>query len=305
MEENSKKPKIVVATHDAKFHADECMAIAILNLVYGEQNIEIYRTRKIEIIELADFKIDVGNKYDPDNNYFDHHQENAPMRNNGIKYAAAGMLWSYYGRKVLKDYEIEDCHIETAFARIENGIIIPIDLHDNGHSECHKHVFGFSTFISNINPNWDEDDHPDNWFDIAVRTCQLALIKRIKSIRSQLKAINIVKEASENSNNKILILEQSVPWSRTLFESEYHEYFDFVISPDINAGDWKVMCIPEQPFGFEVKKRLPESWSGKNGKQFIKITGVKDAIFCHQERFIASAASKKGAIKLAELAIQG
>ena len=48
---------------------------------------------------------------------------------------------------------------------------------------------------------------------------------------------------------------------------------------------------------------LPESWAGKDGEELQKITGVPDAIFCHNKRFMASAGSREGAIALAQKAI--
>jgi len=49
---------------------------------------------------------------------------------------------------------------------------------------------------------------------------------------------------------------------------------------------------------------FPESWAGKNGKELAEITGVEDAIFCHNARFICSAKSKEGAMKLAQMALE-
>jgi uncharacterized UPF0160 family protein len=40
------------------------------------------------------------------------------------------------------------------------------------------------------------------------------------------------------------------------------------------------------------------------GKDLQKVTGISDATFCHRSLFYAVAKSKKGAIKLVELAIK-
>jgi uncharacterized UPF0160 family protein len=48
---------------------------------------------------------------------------------------------------------------------------------------------------------------------------------------------------------------------------------------------------------------FPESWGGKKGEELAKETGICDAIFCHNLRFIAVAKSKQGAIKLAKKAV--
>ena len=48
---------------------------------------------------------------------------------------------------------------------------------------------------------------------------------------------------------------------------------------------------------------FPKSWSGKRGEELAEITGVKDAVFCHNDIFFAVAKSKEGAIELAKKAI--
>ena len=55
---------------------------------------------------------------------------------------------------------------------------------------------------------------------------------------------------------------------------------------------------------FERKMYFPESWAGKRGEELAKITGVPDAVFCHDNRFLAVTKSKEGAVKLAQLAIE-
>jgi uncharacterized UPF0160 family protein len=75
----------------------------------------------------------------------------------------------------------------------------------------------------------------------------------------------------------------------------------FVVSPTkkiINEAFWAVKK------GFKFKSKwIPESWGGKKGEELAKETGICDAIFCHNLRFIAVAKSKQGAIKLAKKAV--
>jgi uncharacterized UPF0160 family protein len=48
---------------------------------------------------------------------------------------------------------------------------------------------------------------------------------------------------------------------------------------------------------------FPDSWAGKRDAELVKATGVADAIFCHNNRFMMVAGSKEGALALAELAL--
>ena len=55
---------------------------------------------------------------------------------------------------------------------------------------------------------------------------------------------------------------------------------------------------------FLRRKYFPESWAGKRDSELAGITGVLDAVFCHNHRFIAVAGSKEGAFALAKLAAE-
>lgn len=81
-----------VATHDGRFHADEVMATAILKEIF---DIELTRTRNPELLEQQDLIFDVGN------GEFDHHQLEKEYRDNGIPYAAAGLIWRKFGKDAI------------------------------------------------------------------------------------------------------------------------------------------------------------------------------------------------------------
>ena len=58
---------------------------------------EVVRTRDEKIIETGDFVVD-GRRYDAKRNRFDHHQTGgAGFRENGIPYAAFGLVWKEFG----------------------------------------------------------------------------------------------------------------------------------------------------------------------------------------------------------------
>ncbi len=70
-----------IITHSGNFHPDEVLGISALRILFakeGEKNIEIVRTRDLKMIEgksAEDIVLDVGFKYLPEENRFDHHQE--------------------------------------------------------------------------------------------------------------------------------------------------------------------------------------------------------------------------------------
>jgi uncharacterized UPF0160 family protein len=65
-----------------------------------------------------------------------------------------------------------------------------------------------------------------------------------------------------------------------------------------------IACIKKNPRSPENRKLLPASWAGKKKLALAEVTGVKDAEFCHNKRFIAKAWSREGAVAMARLAVR-
>ena len=80
-----------VVTHSGSFDPDDVLAVASLQLYLGVENVEIIRSRCMEVIEAADWVVDVGGFYDLSTNRFDHHQNGVPQRDNGVPYSALGL----------------------------------------------------------------------------------------------------------------------------------------------------------------------------------------------------------------------
>ena len=61
-----------IATHSGTFHADDVFGVGILMGVFPSHT--LVRTRKQELIDAADFAVDVGGTWDATKGRFDHHQ---------------------------------------------------------------------------------------------------------------------------------------------------------------------------------------------------------------------------------------
>ena len=75
----------------------------------------------------------------------------------------------------------------------------------------------------------------------------------------------------------------------------------FVIFPT-HRKTWAIRSIPQKGKKFEYCKLLPSEWGGRQ-KDFAKISGVPDALYCHNGCFLAEADSLEGAEKLAIIAL--
>ena len=122
---NGTGKKITIVTHNGNFHADDIFAVATLTLVFGEENVSVIRTRDPNIIQGADYVVDVGGIYDESKNRFDHHQKGrAGERDNTIPYASFGLVWKKYGEELSGSLEVAE--------KIDQILVQWIDAQDNG-----------------------------------------------------------------------------------------------------------------------------------------------------------------------------
>ena len=78
-------------THGSKFHADDVFSTAFMSLII--ENPVVCRVNNIDFSVGDDVII-----YDIGFGEFDHHQKSRNgQRDNGIKYASAGLIWKKYG----------------------------------------------------------------------------------------------------------------------------------------------------------------------------------------------------------------
>ena len=293
----SKQPTFVV--HDGRFHADDIFAVAVVRL-YLKKKGRIIRTRDMEIIKKADYVMDVGGVYDPATHRFDHHQHGgAGARPDGTPYAAFGLVWKEYGAAIAGSPEIA--------ARIDTRLVAPIDSEDNGVSVA-KPVgalmpYTIQSFLYLSRPTWREDAKGyDTAFVKMVEIAEDILVREISVTRDYLLAEeNVVRDYNQATDKRIVILEDRYPYQEFLVQFPEPLY---VIIPNANKTQWKVEAVPATLVGFQNRKSLPKAWAGLLNDELVKMTGVEDALFCHNALFLAAAKTKEGALALATLALK-
>ena len=285
---------ITIATHNGKFHADDVFSIAALKHIFPAFN--LVRTRDLEVIGQADIVIDVGGKYDPDTGRFDHHQRGgAGQRENGIPFSSFGLIWQKYGLELCQgNQEIADA--------VDAGLVSTIDAVDCGHVEGVAQGISLSQTISMFNPTWQEDSHFDTCFNEAVDFASRVLTRFIASANGGISAKGIVAKAIEDADDpRVIVLEQFTPWKRTV-----HALSDealYMVYPS-QAGQWRIQTVPVELGSFEDRKSLPKEWAGLSDRELKEVTGIDDAMFCHNGLFIAGAESFEGTMKMAAIALK-
>lgn len=284
-------------THNGKFHADEVFASAVLQHIYPE--LSVVRSRDSVVIDSADIVYDVGGTYDHDKRRYDHHQNGARKREDGLTFSAFGLIWLHYG----KEYCDGD---EEVWNLIDKRLVRGIDAGDNSESRVVQDPrapeFDISQVIELLNPiPGKPEEEADAQFSLAVGYAATLLARLAERARAELDAANEIQAVREESSTPhYAVLNHYVAMSECVAELDGLKY---VVFPDEANGMWQVYAVPEPGKPFTQKQSFPESWAGLRENELASVTGVPDAIFCHSKRFLAVATSREGAIRLLELAL--
>ena len=289
-----------IITHAGIFHADEVLATVILKKVLGD-DITVCRTFKVPEEGLSDDII----IYDIGLGKYDHHQKGGNgSRENGVPYAAVGLIWKAYGHKVVSN----TCNPNLVWTLVDRDLIQGVDAMDNGKmpkADYPAQVMSFSQTISVFNPNWDSKISADEAFVKAVEFAEIVFDNVLASAVSKVKAQSIVNNAIVHAEGHIMILDQFVPWQEFIFSSESKKADDiqFVVFPS-NRGGYNWQCVPDSLGSFGQRKSVPTEWKGLHDLELQKVTGVATASFCHPSGFIGGAETFEDALALARIAIE-
>lgn len=284
-------------THDGTFHADEVFSGAILLL--ANPSILIIRTRDEVLLAQCDIRFDVGGKHSPQSGDFDHHMiGGAGKRANGVPYSSCGLIWKKYGSTIAgSDYVHE---------HVDRSIIQTVDAIDCGYSFgeeklAHQH-FTISDAVDAFNPAWiDEDQDVDAAYSRALAFAQTIIKNAIRQGTAFEESRAYVQNTIASSTDPhVIIFDRYCPWQEVVINETDALY---VIFP-ATGSDWRIRAVPDRMGSFAVRRPLPKHWGGLRREELVAVTGVEDAIFCHQALFIAGATSREGAIRLCEIALR-
>jgi uncharacterized UPF0160 family protein len=264
-------------THGGKFHADDVFAAALLKIINPQLKVK----RVFEVPEGFN-----GLAFDIGRGKFDHHQENSDVREDGVPYAAFGLLWRELGESVMqKGCSPEDVAKETK--RFDEHFIQPLDEDDN--TGCGNQIAGV---ISSFNPLWDSERSADECFAEAEKFAETILRKKFESIFSAQRAKSLVESALAGVKDNIVILPRFAPWKSVLIPSSA----EFVVYPS-QRGGYNAQVVP---MGFntdEAKCNFPQEWAGMDGEGLEKMSGIRTLHFCHKARFLVAAENQEDAVE--------
>lgn len=290
--EQIKKPNAKAFTHSGKFHADDVFSSALL--LYLNPQITITRGNRVPE-EYDGIVFDIGR------GRYDHHQRDSRVRENGVPYAAFGLLWEELGGEILG---------ETLAQRFDEEFVQPLDNNDNTGEKNE-----LATLIGNFNPVWDETEAADGvteeerdrglsvGFLRAVQVAGMVLENKFARYRADARADEkidqvLVMQETQGGDARILVLPEFVPCQKRLKETDTA----FVIFPSNRGG----YCIQPQkkPGSMNYKCSFPKQWLGLENGELQEATGLASAGFCHKGGFLMTVGDEADAIRACEISLE-
>ena len=286
LSEQIKQNNATAFTHSGKFHADDVFSSALL--LYLNPEIRIIRGNKVP----EDFD---GIVFDIGRGRYDHHQKDSRIRENGIPYAAFGLLWEELGAEILG---------EELAQKFDESFVQPLDDNDNTGEKNE-----LATLIGNFNPTWDAQGGNDEAFFQAVSVAGMILENKFERYLGNERADKRVEEILEEHQKailsgekskeeaRILILPEFVPCQKRLSETD----IAFVIFPSNRGG----YCIQPQKkeYSLNYKCSFPVEWLGLENEELVAATGLSSAGFCHKGGFLMTTGTLEDAVKACEISL--
>lgn len=284
-----KKAKYI--THSGTMHTDEVFATAFLDLY--KKDIKLIRLPQVPNNIKEDVLV-----YDIGRGKFDHHQEDAKIRDNGIKYSSFGLLFKEFGRDYLKQIGIDE--IEEVFTSLDKELIEGIDAVDNGIFPEINAPFKVRTLddiIKTCNPSYGTKETESEQFIKAVELAKIIFQETLYNIIGKVKARKIVLEKLKNTTKDYLELEEYVPYEETILKNEEGNHILFALYPS-NRGGWGIKTIKKSLEDKTDRLQFPKEWAGLEKEELEQVSGIKGMEFCHTGRFLVTCKTKEAAYQV-------
>lgn len=279
-------------THSGTMHTDEVFATAFLDLY--KKDVTIVRLPNIDKEKIKDdvLVFDIGR------GKYDHHQEDAITRENGIKYSSFGLLFKEFGKDYLKKEKVEN--IDEVFTTIDKDLVEGIDAVDNGifpEINANFKIKTLDDIIKSCNPSFGSNQDENEQFIKAVELAKVIFQEIVYNIVGKVKARKIILEKLKQTKKDYLELEEYIPYEETILKNEEGNHILFALYPS-NRGGWGIKTIKKSLDDKTDRLQFPESWAGLENEELEEKTGIKDVIFCHSGRFLITCKTKEAAYQV-------
>lgn len=297
-----------LVTHSGGFHADELLSSVILTRLFPQA--DLVRSRDAAWTTPAADRIiyDVGRQYDRVAAIFDHHQLPGPLRADGQPFSSFGLIWAHFGGDYLRDLAVPEEDIDAVHAGFDRDFVLPVDLMDNGAldpgSAGALSGLTLPVLLETLKPVFDNrsPQADDQAFAAALPISRAFVEAAIAGKAAKRRAASIVRQAIDRAGQaRVLELPMGMPFRTAVQDAGAHHLL-FVVHPREN--DWAITGIRQDSDSFALRADLPAHWAGLSDMALAEASGVAGAKFCHAARFIAVAADRESALRMAALAVE-
>lgn len=257
---------VTIGVHDGVMHSDEILAVSAMGILYGD--VKVVRTRDEQLLSEQMYRIDVGGKYNPDTNDFDHHGPDFTERHRppnkrfdkGPLRSGFGLIWKHFGKTIVEHIhrvyypklQYTESDVDEIFSMIDNGIVAYVDMLDNGEQDKfqygsvvpYQRAGSITNLFSAFNPVQDELERDskisDSLFFSASEFGRRYLIREIRRVLDLVHAKKPFEYALSqlSQDDEVLVLDRYIPWSYAMScSSNDAERIKMIVHPT-NTGTW-------------------------------------------------------------------
>lgn len=295
--------KIIV--HAGVFHADDAFCVAMAEMLWP--GIQVERVFRVPDDIGSDVLVaDIGG------GEFDHHQSNAPIREDGFPHCAASLMWARFGKELVSAMApaASEKQVQSIVMRVDAELFRSVAANDNGCKKTHSSngllgasdVMSVNGLVSQFNPAWNSTTSMDDAFKEAT-----AFVKGILKRMLERKVANAegeelletaCKQAQKSKFPQIIKLPTYIPWQSHICRHAPNALV--VIFPALRGG-YNVQLVPVSANSFETRTQMPTEWYGKSGLEAEKL--VAGMSFCHRGGFLAAFDSEENAFEAAKFIV--
>lgn len=287
--------EVKLAVHDGQFHADELLAVCLLELFWLEREAIVDRTRNPEY--LKDYiRIDVGE------GIFDHHGVRAEP---GV--AACSRVW-----EVLKRSGLVPEYAQEAIDDLVE-VVAAWDTGDSSKGESPlAFVHAYSTAATALTAGGD----CGKWLPRYTYEVEMFLSAR-SAVRDFLQAKLAAAHAADKArdaaeacideagDDAVVVFNRAsrcAPVKEMLWDRKSPAVYYISQEGD---EDWRILCAADptaEEFSFFSSRRLlKDEFRGLRGDELSSKSGIPGGIFCHAAGFIAGFKTREAAVEFARI----
>lgn len=199
-----------IVTHDGTFHTDELFAIAYILLSAG-YDIPVERTRNISEDDFNDpsvYIIDVGFKYQPELNNYDHHQDDPAVN----EFSAFGLIFRHFGEA--KGYYLESSYGKDTPAIASNvltNLVTKIDAWDNGEVTFRdaesSNIIPLQQVFRWFNVDLADSESQNHAFTVALHIAKNIIKGAVNSAYRAHDAVNVWNRRRSILNDQVIVFD--------------------------------------------------------------------------------------------------